>query len=68
MVVFGDGGGGGYQNVTCSNVDSAYLQSEIVDEFERLYFYSGKDTDNRFFTKDPPYFATIGRSGYTNDS
>jgi hypothetical protein len=53
--------------VTCDYVDSNYVQQKLLNQFERLYFYSGKDTENRFYTLGPPNVATLGRSGYTNE-
>lgn len=63
--VFGGGGGGGNQDVSCNNVDSAYFNEQIfqVKDFSQTYLFSGKDLNNRFYTKNPPYVRTLGRSG-----
>ena len=59
---------GGNQEVTCDNIDSEYLKQQIISKYERLVFVSGKDTFNRFNTKDYPIVAVVGRSGYSETS
>ena len=53
--------------MTCDPMDSLYMNQRVSSKFERLYFYSGKDTSNRFQTRDKPFFAVVGRSGHSSD-
>ncbi|TNV78593.1 hypothetical protein FGO68_gene12589 [Halteria grandinella] len=59
---------GGNQNVSCSIVDSNYLQKMILSHNKNLGFIAGKDLDNRYIISTPVNYTQIGRAGASNKS
>ncbi|TNV78566.1 hypothetical protein FGO68_gene7695 [Halteria grandinella] len=59
---------GGNQNVSCSTVDSNYLQKMILSHNKNLGFIAGKDLDNRYIISTPVNYTQTGRAGASNKS